>query len=246
MSEVGALALVGSGEYLPVMEPLEGALINQGLNRGRKKLFVQLPTAAGKEGAKSLAYWEQIGAEQGVRQSTPTLFLPIFTREDAMNPEHAAALEGAALIYLSGGDPNYLATTLKGTLVWEAIVRNWQAGSSLAGCSAGAMAMADQVPSFMKRHSEPTPGLAITPYIRTIPHYNKFFGWIPDSAAKLVLHAPDGTYIIGIDEGTALVTGLDKGIAFESRTWEVHGMAGVHILKGGPTHRYAEGARIEL
>ena len=108
------------------------------------------------------------------------------------------------------------------------------------------MAMADQVPSFMKRHSEPTLGLAITPYIRTIPHYNKFFGWIPDSAAKLVLHAPEGTYIIGIDEGTALVTGLDKGIAFESRTWEVHGMAGVHILKGGPTHRYEEGARIEL
>jgi cyanophycinase len=246
MTAMGALALVGSGEYLPVMEPLEGALLNQGINRGKKNIFVQVPTAAGKEGNKSLTYWKSIGLEQTQRLNTEQRFLPVFTREDAMDLDLAAQIEDAALIYLSGGDPGHLASTLIDTPVWEAIRRNWESGSSLAGCSAGAMAMAGDVPNFLKMREEGTSGLNIVPHIRTIPHYNKFFGWVPDAAAKLLLKAPPGVKIIGIDESTGLVTGLDEGVTFESGMWEVHGFGGVHVLHGAPTHRYSEGERFNL
>ena len=44
-STAGPLALVGSGEYLPVLEPLERALLE-----GRPPRYVQLATAAAPEG----------------------------------------------------------------------------------------------------------------------------------------------------------------------------------------------------
>ncbi|MEI6407721.1 MAG: Type 1 glutamine amidotransferase-like domain-containing protein [Actinomycetes bacterium] len=246
MEKVGALALVGSGEYLPVMEPLEGALLNRAISRGRKNHFVQLPTAAGQEGTKSLTYWESMGAAQSERLDSKQVFLPVFNREDAMNEDYAEQIDGAGLIYLSGGDPTYLAATLLDTPVWQAIVKNWHKGSSLAGCSAGAMALAKDVPHFMKLKSEGDPGLNLISNIRVIPHYNKFFGWIPDGAAKVLLQAPEGVVVIGIDESTALVTGLHDESTFEAGIWEVHGFAGVHILRGAPTHRYQEGDRIPL
>jgi hypothetical protein len=82
--------------------------------------------------------------------------------------------------------------------------------------------------------------------VRTIPHYNKFFGWIPDSAAKIMLKAPEGTIIIGVDEDTALVTGLDSGTSIEAKIWQVHGVAGVHVLRGAPTNKYQASDRVTL
>lgn len=246
MKRVGALALVGSGEYLPVMEPLEAALLNSGIQRGKKNHYVQLPTAAGQEGAKSLEYWKSMGAQQADRLATKAIFLPVFNREDAMNVEYAELIEDAGLIYLSGGDPTYLAASLIDTPVWEAIRRNWEHGSALAGCSAGAMALSGEIPHFLKPKAEGQLGLGVVPKIRPIPHYNKFFGWIPDSAAKILLQAPDDVTVIGIDEATALVTGLDENTNLAEGIWEVHGMAGVHILRGAPVHTYQEGERVLL
>ncbi len=242
----GALALVGSGEYLPVMEPVENALLSAAITRGKSNTFVQLPTAAGREGEKSLEYWRSIGGEQAERLKTKALFLPVFTGEDAQRQDLADQIDNAGLIYLSGGDPGYLADTLRGTVVWQAIERNWRAGSSLAGCSAGAMAMGSDVPNFMKMRKPGVEGLSVVGHIRTIPHYNKFFGWVPDSAAKMLLRAPEGTIVIGIDESTALVTGLHEGATFENRLWEVHGLGGVHILEGAPAATYNEGDRVSL
>src|SRR6059058_4954141 len=58
----GPVALVGSGEYLPVMAPVEAALL-----AGRPPRYVQLPTAAAEEGPGSVARWVALGAEQAQR-----------------------------------------------------------------------------------------------------------------------------------------------------------------------------------
>ena len=42
----GALALVGSGEYLPQMQSLEAALIEDAVQRGKRRAYIQIPTAA--------------------------------------------------------------------------------------------------------------------------------------------------------------------------------------------------------
>ena len=246
MNSLGALALVGSGEYLPVMQDLESALIQSGMKNGKANTFIQLPTAAGNESTDRLKHWEELGEAQARRIGAVQVYLPIYNRSDANNPDYAKRVHDAGLIYLSGGDPSYLADTLIGTLVWEAIVANWQSGSSLAGCSAGAMAFGSEVPNFFRMKEVGTPGLNIVPHVRTIPHYNKFFGWIPDSAAKLMLKAPEGTIIIGVDEDTALVTGLDSGTSLETKTWQVHGIASVHVLRGAPANKYQATDRITL
>ena len=53
----GPLALVGSGEYLPVMTDVEAMLLD-----GRAPRYVQLPTAAAPEGQQSLQRWLDLNA----------------------------------------------------------------------------------------------------------------------------------------------------------------------------------------
>ena len=226
----GRIALVGSGEYLPVMQELEAELLSLG---GSKK-YVQLATAAGRESETRKSYWESIGREQAERIGAEQVFIPVFTREDAIREDLAARIEGAGLIYMSGGDPHYLAETLSGTPVWAAITSAWQAGSSLAGCSAGAMALGPDIPNFRKMKEEGSTGLGLVPHIRTIPHYNKFFGWIPDFAAQKFLKAPDHITVVGIDEDTAMYSD-------DLAHWSVIGKSAVHLLTGDQLGKHSHG-----
>lgn len=235
VTQSGTLALVGSGEYLPVMAELESSLIQS----GPSLRYVQLATAAGQESRERLRYWERIGQEQADRIGAQQVFLPVFTREDAMRIDFAEKIQGAGLIYLSGGDPHYLAQTLAGTPVWDAIIASWKSGSSLAGCSAGAMAFGPDIPHFRKMKESGEIGFGLLPDIRVIPHYNKFFKWIPDSAAQLFLKAPEGVRIVGIDESTAIVTNNLK-------IWKIHGGGYVHLLNGRNAGKYQSGSEIEI
>jgi len=236
----GSLALVGSGEYLPAMTAFEKSLIDDGVRNGKKAKYIQIPTAAGRESKERLNFWENLGKNQGELIGVETIFLPIFNREDANNSDFVNQIKDSALIYLSGGDPHYLAQTLMGTLAWDAIVENWSSGASLAVCSAGAMVLSSHIPNFRLLKSSPTAGLNLLPEVRVIPHFNKFFKWIPESAAKILLHVPDGSILIGVDELTAIVkrSGLDD--------WVVCGQAKVHVLNGLPDRQLIDGERIFL
>ncbi len=111
----GVIALVGSGEYLPVMVALEGALLAQGVQRAKQNIYVQLPTAAGRESAQCMQYRRNLGHAQAERLGARCLFLPVYTRAEACNPQWVEALASPALINLSGGDPAYLVQALAGT-----------------------------------------------------------------------------------------------------------------------------------
>ena len=232
---IGSLALVGSGEYLPAMASFEKSLIDDGITNGKRPIYIQIPTAAGKETPDRLEYWKQLGKSQADRLGVDSIFLPIFTREDANNPEHARQIKDSALIYISGGDPHYLAETLMGTPLWDAIQENWRNGTSLAGCSAGAMVLSSHIPNFRLLKKAPTAGLNLLPELRVIPHFNKFFRWIPESAATVLLHVPDDSILIGVDELTAIV----KRSGDEH--WVVVGEAKVHVLKGMPDQQLVDG-----
>ena len=234
----GSLALVGSGEYLPAMAAFEKSLIDDGIKNGKQPIYIQIPTAAGRESESRLNYWKELGKSQAESLNVESIFLPIFTREDAFNMEYVNKIKSSALIYMSGGDPHYLAETLIGTPLWDAIYENWQSGGSLAGCSAGAMVLSAQIPNFRFSKKEPTTGLNLIPNIRVIPHFNKFFKWIPESAAKILLHVPDNTILIGVDELTAIV----KRSGDEH--WVVYGEAKVHVLKGMPDQQLIDGEQI--
>jgi cyanophycinase len=111
------LALVGSGEYTPAMLEVE-----RGLLAGRPPRYVQIPTAAGREGPNRLSYWVDLGEEQAARLGVEAVPLVVLERDQADDPAVAASVDGAGLIYLSGGSPTVLADTLRGTALWRAIV----------------------------------------------------------------------------------------------------------------------------
>ena len=73
MNKPGRLALVGSGEYLPVMQEFERELIA----RGPSMRYVQLATAAGRESEVRRGYWERIGKEQAERIGAEQIFIPV-------------------------------------------------------------------------------------------------------------------------------------------------------------------------
>ena len=236
----GSLALVGSGEYLPAMAEFEKSLLDDGIKNGKENIYIQIPTAAAQESASRLEYWRDLGQKQAQVIGAKPLLLPIYTRDDAQNLDFVNQISNGALIYMSGGDPHYLATTLIDTPIWQAIVKNWQSGGSLAGCSAGAMVLSSQIPNFRLSRAEPTAGLNLIQDIRVIPHFNKFFKWIPESAAKLLMHVPDDSILIGIDELTAIVK---RG---GSDFWQVYGQAKLHMLKGSPEAQFSHGQEIRF
>ena len=229
----GALALVGSGEYLPQMQSLEAALIEDAVQRGKRRAYVQIPTAAGRESAERLEYWRTLGAEQGRRIGVETTFLPVLNREHAEDAQLASRIENTALVYMSGGDPRYLAESLRGTRVGAAIETHWRTGGALAGCSAGAMVMGRHVPSFRLHFGTATEGLAITPGIQVLPHFNRIFELAFKGSSA------DGV-LLGIEDLTALVkvSGGDR--------WRVEGRGAVHILSGLPKRLLHTGEEILL
>lgn len=220
------------------MTALEGELLQAAVIRGKREVFVQLPTAAGAEDASRLEHWHEMGRVQGQRLAVDTNSLRLYNRKDAFNPEFVEAIEDAGLIYLSGGDPHYLTETLIDTPVWEAILGAWRSGSSLMGCSAGAMAMGSEIIAFRKSHA--TRGLSLLPLIQTIPHYDRFLGWLPDRVSVAIMRVEEGMNLIGIDENTALVRDrLDA-------PWRVWGEGRVHLLKSSVTHSFVAGEEITL
>ena len=151
--------------------------------------------------------------------------MAVTDRADADDPAFAAQVAGAGLIYLSGGNPGYLAQTLKDTLVWRAIEEAWRGGAALAGCSAGAMALTAWVPDIRRPTRPGQAGLALVPHFRVVPHFDTFQGLVPEALARRLLRAPKGVPILGIEEETALVGGPEHYV--------VPGRQSVWLLDGG-------------
>lgn len=229
----GPLALVGSGEYLPVMQRVEAMLLE-----GRPARYVQIPTAAAEEGADSLARWVELGRQQAEQLGVEAVPIVARDRDEADDPELAALVEGAGLVYLSGGNPPYLAATLRGTRLWHAVRTAWEGGAALAGCSAGAMALTGWAPYVREQHRSPEEGLGVLPRLRVLPHFDRLNEWEPTMADRVLEELPEGQVLVGIDEDTALVD-LDG-------SWVVHGRQAVHVLTAAGNSSYGDGAVVPL
>jgi cyanophycinase len=234
----GPIAFVGSGEYTPAMLDMEAGLLEAGEAAGRARRYVQIPTAAGQEGDARLRYWVELGAEQARRLDAKAVPLVVVDRAQADDPEIAAQVDDAALVYLSGGDPGFLAETLRGTALWQAIVAAWQAGSALAGCSAGAMAFAESVPSLRLPGRAAKPGLGLLPHIQVLPHFDKMLGWAPDVLTRPLPRPRAGVHLVGVDEDTALVGGPEE--------YTVQGRQSVWLLGDGRRRESSAGTRVRL
>ncbi len=227
---MGALVLAGSGEFLPIMRAVDEVVLRH--TPGRPPRVVIVPTASGLEGAVPLD-WIARGVAHFAALGCAAFGVPILEREGADDPAHAAALAGADLIYLSGGNPRHLIDTLRDSVAWTAIRAAYDGGATLAGSSAGAMALAELVVA--PRAPEPTwqPALGLLPGIGILPHFDRFGG---ARTAPLIAAAPPHLTILGIDEDTIVL--VAAGVA------SVLGARAVTLLRGGEATVFRAGEQL--
>jgi cyanophycinase len=224
----GPIALVGSGEFLPQMLD-----VDQWLLADRPKRAAFLATAAGDEGPASVERWLNLGTAHFQAMNIEAIPVPVITAEDANNEAFVELVRNVGLIYLSGGHPSYLSNTLRGSLVWNAIVEAWQQGTAIAGCSAGAMSLTAEAPRIADGTQTPNPGLALLPHVAVIPHFDRIPQWDPGFTERaLARQTPDIT-LIGIDEDTAVVGGPFAWTVMGRLTVTVFGIDGSTTYKPG-------------
>lgn len=201
---MGALVLAGSGEFLPIMRAVDEVVLRQ--TPGTPPRVAIVPTASGQEGpvpldwiARGVAHFAALGCE--------AYGVPILGRADADDASHVAALVGADFVYLSGGSPAWLVESLGDTAAWRAILAVRARGGTIAGSSAGAMALCGTtvIPRFRDDSSRPPEwrsALGLAPGLAVLPHYDRFGG--ARSASFLAIAPPDLT-VLGIDEDTVVL-----------------------------------------
>ena len=244
----GAIALVGSGEYTAAMDATDRQLLET-LGGPARGLVALIPTASALEegqpqrwNAMGVAHFAQLGA-----QTTPLLLL---TREDAGDTALVQALEAQNFYYFSGGNPNYLAETLDATLAWSAIRSRWLAGAVVAGCSAGAMMLGEALPQIRELRAGQPPrwrrGSGLAAGIAVLPHFDRMRQRLgAPQLEELVVAAPPGVTVVGIDEDTALVR--MPGGPGASPVWHVMGRQSVTVFdRAGRPAVFASGETIAL
>ena len=215
----GLITLVGAGEYLPVMEGVDRYLLDS-LNVGTPRV-VCLPTAAGEEGPESVNRWSRMGVEHFKKLGAEVTALPIIDKVSANDEQFVLKLENADLIYFSGGNPAYLYQTMKGSRAWAAMQKAWSSGAVYAGCSAGAMILANRIPSF--RLFNTLDGFGLVPAQFILPHFDAIPIMFKPLVSALKTQLKKGERLLGIDENTALIGQLGG-------EWKVMGQGKVHVF----------------
>lgn len=236
---LGAVALVGSGEYTAAMNSTDEYLM-QTLGGPTQTRVALLPTASGLE-ANGPRYWNDLGVRHfsalGVADIRPTAIL---NGPDAHDPAQLALLEDANFYYFSGGSPQHIISTLRDSPAWEIITRNAARGAVVAGCSAGAMAMSGYTIAvrlaFGSGPLQFVASLGMVPQVIVFPHFDRMLGSVGRAALRSrLITAPNGTVPVGVDEGTALVriangTADFAGAGVASARWRVMGRQTVTIF----------------
>jgi cyanophycinase len=241
MTEYGAVALVGSGEYLPQMEDVDRMLLAT-LGDGPHTVAL-VPTASALEPGMP-EYWNRLGLLHFQRFGVQVEPLLVLGREDAHRQPNVDSLAESDFIYFSGGNPLHIVEAWRDTPAWAMIQERRRQGAVLAGCSAGAMMMGGVTLNIRTAISggapEWVPALGVVPELAILPHFDRLRErTTPDRFAALLECVPEGITVVGVDEDTALVR-------FRTH-WQVLGRQGVSIFDGaGHETRYAAGEHVPL
>jgi cyanophycinase len=225
------VALVGAGEFLPIMADVDRQLLDA--TGARRPRVTILPTASYPDGEDVFRRWAAMGETHFRALGAEVEAVLVRDATDAHDPAYAQAVGEADLIYLSGGKPDHLLRALAGSPVWAAARAANRRGAVLAGCSAGAMVLAARQPRIRGRAFVPfrwEVALAEAPGLAVLPHYDR----IPEPiSAVMAITAPRDVIVLGIDEDTALI-GRDG-------VWQVHGRARVTVWRGRHRERLRAG-----
>jgi cyanophycinase len=232
-----AFAFLGSGEFEPWTAEVDRRLLASADGDGR---VVIAPTASAAEGDEVFDSWASKGLEHYARLGMPAVVAPVKTREDAERDDVVEMLAAASVVFFSGGNPWYLAETLRGTAFCRTLYERLDDGLAYAGCSAGVACLTETTYDSATDDMEEIwkPGLG---YVRRTlfgPHWDMLDTWVPGARDAIVASTPDGGTLVAIDEDTAMVG--------DGERWEVLGRQRVHVLRDGAWSEHEPGSSFEL
>jgi cyanophycinase len=232
MGEVraGTVALVGAGEFLPAIRPLDRVLLDRIADPKRVAI---VPTAAAPDGPTTFDRWLRMGVEHFSELGLEAIPVHLATRDDANQDEIAAEIATADFVYLSGGKPRYLRDTLEATAAWRAIQGVYDRGGVVAGCSAGAMVLGGAMLDF-PRPFRTIAALGMAPGILIIPHFGEF----PIEIQSLLAQVSDTITAVGVEGSTGLIGSPGH--------WLAEGRGTVHVFTPDGVRKYAGGQAVEI
>jgi cyanophycinase len=223
------LALVGGDELNPGNEEQDRMLAAA----ARPGPAYVVPTAAARQHpemavAHAARWFQQFGLE--------VQDLPVLKRADANSKALAERARAGGFFYLVGGDPGLVAEVLHASRVWRAVFEAWLDGASLAGSSAGAMAMCSHtlIRARSPGHSNrrPAEALGLVPGTAVLPHYDTFGRrWVESAQREL-----PGATLLGIDERSAAV--------WKDGAWHAAGPGAVTVIRGSQVERFTSGMKV--
>jgi len=226
------LALFGSGEFTDAVDDIDKYLIE----KFKPKNVAVLPTAAGME--SDAQKWIDMALDHYAKFNLPVIAVPVFNKEQANEQSLVKLLDDADWIFFSGGNPSYLMETLSGSRLWDKVMTRVEAGSLLAGSSAGAMIMGKflmSAPSFKALFGGNgitwRDGFGLVDYtvLPHFDHFKKFQGLIK----KIIETSPEkvNSSWMGIDENTAIIYADGKNVVRGLSAVEIHNQKDVQLLK---------------
>lgn len=207
----GTLALVGGEEFT------DGCSFDRGLLEGSTSVLL-LPTGRAYEAPSTVIdtarqYFRTFGVEVDP--------LEVYRREQAMEDSAVERVVAASVIYVTGGSPMHMRSTLKDTPLVTAIEEAWKSGTTvvLAG-EAAAVACSRMVDS---RGGAITLGLDVIKSFSAVPRFNR---WSPEKWQRTMELVRPDMPMVGIDEATAAIRSSDG-------TWSVEGAGRVSVYVAG-------------
>lgn len=222
----GEIGLVGGNEFREYCKDMDRAIM-QAAGQNPARVLV-IPTAAVAGPAKAandgVRHFSSLGGD--ARQ------LMVLDRDQADDTKFIRPVEGAGVIYFTGGSPDHLLATLRQSKLWEAIRSAANNGAVLAGSSAGAMVLG----SLMRRPSSGdwVEALGIVPGVAVLPHHEDKEP--SETSRQLQSQLASGLTILGIDAQTACLG--------RPGNWRVVGYGKVTVYRGTAWALYQSGQQL--
>ena len=229
----GTIALVGGDEFRVGCEDMDREVMRASGKDPASVIII--PTAAVTGPAKAandgVTHFAALGGDASQ--------LMVLESSHANDSAFVAPVTDADVVYFTGGSPDHLLATLRGSTLLRLLTEGLEGGLVLGGSSAGAMVMG----SVMRRpplydggdgKDRWIDGLGIAPNICVLPHHERRDP--AEVSADLRQSAPDGVVYLGIDARTGVIGSPDN--------WRVSGFGKVTVYRYGDYVVYGDGEQL--
>ena len=220
----GGIVLAGGEEFRPGCEEMDSFIL-RATGSARAKLLI-LPTAAVTGPQKAASDGVRHFARLGANASE----LMVLDHGQANDEEFIEPVSGADVIYFTGGSPEHLLASLRGSKLLDRLQEELKKGAIAGGSSAGAMVMGSLM--WQPSSKEWVQGIGIAEGLAVLPHHES---GDPATVSKWLetTGVPRELKVLGIDAKTCCFG--------TPGDWKVLGSGRVTEYQGGSWARFNPG-----